>query len=224
MATRKLTNTGFGLSGANVAPMLLNPFISTIDLCFNLVFVLRWETVCWLSGGIVTTNEWTRCALLVSLNLAITIPGWWTSCSYLLKRTMVLLLLFPGWVNGSEYRDTHESFVTMALHSLELDTALKSHAEQINDEIKNVYTGNLLFICTAMDIPIPFLPVDGKDECKLFSGIMLEEMTHFDADKMALKWIEYVDGVSIWYEVRFGDLGITQESAGPCQPFAGTGE
>ncbi len=134
------------------------------------------------------------------------------------------ILLFPGWVNGSEYRDTHESFVTMALHSLELDTALKSRAEQINDEIKNVYTGNLLFICTAMDIPIPFLPVDGKDECKLFSGIMLEEMTHFDADKMALKWIEYVDGVSIWYEVRFGDLGITQESAGPCQPFAGTGE
>jgi len=49
-----------------------------------------------------------------------------------------------------------------------------------------------------MDIPIPFLPVDGEDECKPFSRIMLEEMTHFDADKMELKWIEYVDGVNIF--------------------------
>jgi hypothetical protein len=48
----------------------------------------------------------------------------------------------------------------------------------------------LLFICIAIDIPIPFLPVDGEDECNLFSCIMLEEMTHFDADKMGLKWIE----------------------------------
>jgi hypothetical protein len=93
-------------------------------------------------------------------------------------------------VNVSDYRDTDELFVTVALHLLELDTALKSCTEQISDEIKNGYTGNLLFICIAMDIPIPFLPVDGEDECKLFSRIMLEEMTRFDADKMALKWIE----------------------------------
>jgi hypothetical protein len=86
----------------------------------------------------------------------------------------------------------------VALHSQELDTALKARAEGISDEIKGSYTGNKSFLCTAMDVPIPFLPVDGEDEYKLFTRLMLDEMTRFDADKMALKWIDYVDGKTVF--------------------------
>lgn len=46
----------------------------------------------------------------------------------------------------------------------DLDTALKAHAEEISDDIKDGYTGNLQFVCSAMDVPIPFLPVHGEDE------------------------------------------------------------
>lgn len=67
-------------------------------------------------------------------------------------------------LSNCDYRDTDESFVTVALHSQDLDTALKARAEEISNDIKDGYTGNLQFVCSAMDVPIPFLPVHGEDE------------------------------------------------------------
>jgi len=108
------------------------------------------------------------------------------------------VLLFPGWVNGSDFRDTDEGFVTVSLHCEMLDKALKARALQISEKIKNGYSGNMKFICKAMNIPIPFLPVDGEDEYKLFSHIMLHEIPNFNEEDMALKWMEYVDGVTVF--------------------------
>jgi hypothetical protein len=108
------------------------------------------------------------------------------------------VLLFPTWVNASDFLDTDESFVTVAIHSEELDKALKGRAAQISDEVKNSYSGDLRFMCHQQGIPIPFLPVDGKDEYKLFTRLLLFELKRFDENEMALKWIDFVDGVTIF--------------------------
>lgn len=92
------------------------------------------------------------------------------------------LLLFPGWVNATSYRDTEEGFVTVALHSKELDGASKVKAKTIDDEVKTGYSGNLRFLCMAINVDIPFLPVDGTDEYRLFSHLMLSEMSSFNDD------------------------------------------
>ena len=111
------------------------------------------------------------------------------------------ILLFPGWINGSNYHDTNEGFITISNHLEILDKALKARAEQISEGIKNGYTGNMRFICSAMNIPIPFLPVDGTDEYKLFLYLMLNKLSHFDASVMALKWMEHVDGKTIFPKI-----------------------
>jgi hypothetical protein len=107
-------------------------------------------------------------------------------------------LLFPTWVNASDFLDTNESFVTVAIHSEELDSALKIRASQISNEVKDSYSGDLRFMCRQQGIPIPFLPVDGKAEYKLFSHLMLFELKRFDENEMAMKWIDSVDGVYIF--------------------------
>jgi len=53
-------------------------------------------------------------------------------------------------------------------------------------------------MCRQQGIPIPFLPVDGKDEYKLFSHLVLFELKHFEENEMAMKWIDFVDGVTIF--------------------------
>ena len=106
--------------------------------------------------------------------------------------------MFPTWVNASDFLDTDESFVTVAMHSEELDRALKDCAAQISDAVKNSYSGDLHFMCDRQGNPIPFLPVDGIDEYRLFSHILLFDIKCFEENEMSLKWMEYVDGVTIF--------------------------
>jgi hypothetical protein len=108
------------------------------------------------------------------------------------------VLLFPTWVNASDFLGTDESFVTVVIHSEELDEALKSCAAQIDNEVKSSYSGDLHFMCHHQGIPIPFVPVDGKNEYKLFSHLVLFDLKHFEENKMAMKWIDRVDGVTIF--------------------------
>jgi hypothetical protein len=108
------------------------------------------------------------------------------------------VLLFPDWVNGSDYRDTDESFITVAIHSEELDVALKAQALEIDNATKKAFTSDQKFLCRAMGIAIPFLPVHGPSEFKLFTNLMLNKMSKFDADPMALMWISYVNGKNIF--------------------------
>jgi hypothetical protein len=77
--------------------------------------------------------------------------------------------LYTGWVNASDYRGTDESFVTVTLHSNELHKALIDHAEHISEDVKANYSGSLEFLCDLMGVQVPFLPVDGLDEYRLFT-------------------------------------------------------
>jgi hypothetical protein len=107
--------------------------------------------------------------------------------------------LFTGWSNASDYRDTNESFVTVALHSKTLHEALVSRATKIPTSVLNGYTGDKLFLCKSNGVPVPFLPVCHAAEYKLFTRLMLSPVTtKFDADQFALHWIDSVNGVDIF--------------------------
>ena len=106
--------------------------------------------------------------------------------------------LFPGWVSASDYRDTAESFDTVALHSMDLHEALEVKAAEISEAVKNSFSADLKHMCKSMGVSIPFLPVNGETECKLFTRLILEEMEKFDADEMSLAFIPYVNGVDVF--------------------------
>jgi hypothetical protein len=108
------------------------------------------------------------------------------------------VLLFPRWINASDFRDTDESFVTVAIHSEELDMALKARAAQIDDEVKNSFSSDLRFLCRQQGVELPFLPMNGPKEYRLFTYLLLLVHEHFDENEMALTWIEYVNGVDIF--------------------------
>jgi hypothetical protein len=105
-------------------------------------------------------------------------------------------LLYPHWVNASDFRDTPESFNTVALHSSNLDDALK--AVRVDEEVRRKFSPDLKHLCSSMGIPVPFLPCHGMEEAKLFSKLMLTLPGGFDGEKMAVEWCKYVDGVNVF--------------------------
>ena len=110
------------------------------------------------------------------------------------------VLLYPSWVSATDFRDTDESFVTVAIHSEELDKALKEQIASIEnfDDVKKTFTKDQQFQCQAHGVPIPFLPVDTKEEQRLFTHLVLSVLKGFDANEMALLWMKKVDGVHIY--------------------------
>jgi hypothetical protein len=54
------------------------------------------------------------------------------------------------------------------------------------------------FLCRSIGVEIPFLPVCRPREIKLFSEIMLHDVNKFDSLKMALRWVDHVDGKEIF--------------------------
>ena len=59
-------------------------------------------------------------------------------------------------------------------------------------------TADQRYLCKSMGTKLPFLPVHGEAECKLFSQQLLVLSSPLNYDQMALKWCEFVDGVTIF--------------------------
>jgi hypothetical protein len=63
--------------------------------------------------------------------------------------------LYSGWNNASsDYRDTDESFVTVALHSEELHLALELKVREIGDKVKKAFSSDQKFLCRAMGVGV----------------------------------------------------------------------
>ena len=74
--------------------------------------------------------------------------------------------LYSGWSNASDYKDTNESFDTVALHSTAPDTALKKQwndKEKFNQS-KVKLSRDLKYLAKAMGTDLPFLPFTTKEE------------------------------------------------------------
>lgn len=88
------------------------------------------------------------------------------------------VILYPDWSNSSEYIDTPEKFWTVPLHDDELSEAMNNI--QLHPTLK--FHGEKLYLYLQMKTSVPFLPVHGEDEMKLFHTIMLK-LGKFDAHK-----------------------------------------
>ena len=79
-------------------------------------------------------------------------------------------LAYPHWSNESDYARTAEKFGTVPLHTEQLGAAV-----QAIEDVKLVdmdLTRNEKYIAKAMGVKVPFLPVCGKDEKKLFCDLV----------------------------------------------------
>ena len=99
------------------------------------------------------------------------------------------VLLYPNWVNTSDYKNTAESFGTVALHNEKLAAAVNEL--DLGDEVK--LTPDMKYICKVMGTNLPFLPVVGELEMALFGKLFLDGFTN--ENSMALEWTKHLDGV-----------------------------
>ncbi|KAG7372951.1 hypothetical protein IV203_033675 [Nitzschia inconspicua] len=109
-------------------------------------------------------------------------------------------LLFPGWACVSDYFETDESFVTVPMHTSDLHDKLLRKVQQL-EEIGGYnprLSSDVKCICKSWGVPLPFLPVIRRGECRLFSMLMLNDLQKFDDNRMAHLWIEHVNGGDIF--------------------------
>ena len=67
------------------------------------------------------------------------------------------VLLYPDWSNAINYKDTVESFDTVALHSQELHEALGG--VELADDVSMKFTCEMIYLSQAMGVKVPFLPM-----------------------------------------------------------------
>ncbi len=104
--------------------------------------------------------------------------------------------LYDDWISASDFQKTPESFNMVALHSKELADALNE--VKLQEGVKESYTDGMKYLCEAMGTKVPFLPVHGEKEYKLFATLVFESSGSFDGEGMALQWMKHVDGVEIF--------------------------
>ena len=103
------------------------------------------------------------------------------------------VILYPHWVNASDYKNTSETFGTVALHNEELANKLSHRVSQL-PPVK--LTHDMKYLCEMMGTKLPFLPVHTIEERSLFGKMILRNIK--DPDEQALEWVDFVDGVKIF--------------------------
>ena len=82
-------------------------------------------------------------------------------------------VLYPNWSNASEYKETDESFDTVAIHRSELHTALKNKWENRINKRAVKLTSDQRYMCKSMGTDLPFLPFATEEEYKMFADCVL---------------------------------------------------
>ena len=125
--------------------------------------------------------------------------------TWLVDQLQVLVLdnrnrvLYPSWSNASEYRETSESFGTVAVHNSELDAALKEVWNTQIDQTVVKLTSDQKHMCVQMGTDLPFLPFTTVEENELFADCALRNDFPIDNDNdAAIAWCKFVDGVNIF--------------------------
>ena len=106
--------------------------------------------------------------------------------------------LYPGWTNASDYKDTLESFDTVALHCQVLEDALEARWRLIDKSIVKL-TRDQQYGADSMGVKLPFLPFITEEENIQFAECALDDTFPFQNDlEAAIAWCKYVDGVNIF--------------------------
>lgn len=106
------------------------------------------------------------------------------------------ITLYPHWSNASDFKDTDESFDTVALHSSDLHNALENQCNRL-DFKKIKLSREQKFLCQAQGVSLPFLPFTTPEEKKVFSKhySVISKKTEHEA---TIWWCKHVDGVTIF--------------------------
>ena len=108
-------------------------------------------------------------------------------------------LLYSGWSNASDFKETDESFDTTAIHSSRLHSALKQRWIELSSEEKSSVklTSDQKFLCHEMNTELPFLPFATFDEYRAYNALVVDGKLPPDEDDAAVEWCKLVDGVKI---------------------------
>ena len=106
------------------------------------------------------------------------------------------VLLFPEWSNSSDFVSTAEKFGTVPIETPELTAAINSVS--IPQKVLDKLTSDQRYLCKAMSTILPLLPVHGEAEYKLFGKLILALPSPINFDSMAIAWVKYVDGATIF--------------------------
>jgi hypothetical protein len=68
---------------------------------------------------------------------------------------------------------------------------------EIADDVTAHFTAEMKYLCPAMGIKVPFLPIHGAVEAKVFTCLVLE-LPEFDESLMAIEWFKHVKGKTIF--------------------------
>jgi hypothetical protein len=161
-----------------------------------------WHTGVEMSDALLAW--WRHCYIQhISERRRLGFPKIGHSHTWLIDKVQLLVeqnhgtLAYPHWSNESDYARTAEKFGTVPLHTEQLGAAV-----QAIEDVKLVdmdLTRNEKYIAKAMGVKVPFLPVHGKDEKKLFCDLVTGSTTAaLDFDQMALDWCGHVNGKTIF--------------------------
>jgi hypothetical protein len=117
--------------------------------------------------------------------------------------------LYPNWSNASDYAPTSESFGLVPMHSHQLGQAVNQQMEKLlaederkrvakKDRFQTTMTNDMQVICRRNRLGLPFLPVTGEAEFKLFGRLVRLRNGRFDEDTMSFDWLAYCDGKTIF--------------------------
>jgi hypothetical protein len=105
------------------------------------------------------------------------------------------IIILPGYASASDYQPTAESFQTVALHTEILHQEVQNKV--IDPEITKNYSRDLKFLCKAMGVKMPFLPLTTPAEFKLFTKLMMEKRKYNPAE-FALEFTRRADGKTVF--------------------------
>ena len=107
---------------------------------------------------------------------------------------------YEYWSNASDYKETSESFDTVAIHNADLHEALMDRWENniVKEDVK--LTGDQKYLCKCMGTKLPFLPFATEEENQLFAECVLRNdfPSMEDDNDAAIAWCKFVDGVNIF--------------------------
>eukprot|EP00956_Cyclotella_meneghiniana_P034536 scaffold105890_cov72-Cyclotella_meneghiniana.AAC.1 len=108
-------------------------------------------------------------------------------------------VLYPNWSNASEFKETSESFDTVAIHNTSLHEALMHEWENRIDKTAVKLTSDQRNMCKSMDLPLPVLPFSTKEENIAFAECALKaDFPMNDHEAAAVEWCKLVNGVNIF--------------------------
>ena len=161
-----------------------------------------WHTGVEMSDSLLAW--WRHCYIQhISERRRLGFPKIGHSQTWLIDKVQLLVeqnhgtLAYPHWSNESDYARTAEKFGTVPLHTEQLGAAVQAieDAKLVDMDL----TRNEKYIAKAMGVKVPFLPVHGKDEKKLFCDLVTGSTTAaLDFDQMALDWCGHVNGKTIF--------------------------